>query len=224
MDADRRVLHTGAGTKLTREQKAGFVFVIICGFCALILGGQYLWTHMAAPFAVNYTGPKFLTGSEAEAEKIAEQRKQDSDTDTVNDYDELYIYKTSPYLADSDSDGLLDGAEIAAGQDPNCAKGASCASASNEDVLMDSGSAALDAQAAELAARQAQIDSALNDLYNKSPAEIRKLLVESGADQVQVDAMSDEEVSVMYQQILDQLQQSGEIDKLLPSTDATTTP
>lgn len=221
MDADRRGLQIGAGTRLTREQKAGFIFVIVCGFAALVLGGQYLWTHMAAPFAVNYTGPKFLTGSEQDAAKVAAERKLDSDADTVNDYDELYIYKTSPYLNDSDSDGLLDGSEIAAGQDPNCATGATCNSVANEDVVMSSNSAALDAQAAALAARQAEIEGALTDLYSKPVSEIRLLLVQSGADQASVDAMTDEEVNAMYQSVLAQLQQAGEIDKLLPPTENT---
>jgi hypothetical protein len=42
------------------------------------------------------------------------------------------------------------------------------------------------------------------------------MLIESGADQAQVEAMTDEEVSAMYQAILTQLQQQGEIDKLIP--------
>jgi hypothetical protein len=216
MDEGRRVLQTGAGTKLSREQKAGFIFVIVCGMFALILGGQYLWTHMAAPFAITYTGPKFSTGSEQDAAKIAEQRQADTDFDTVNDYDELYIYKTSPYLEDSDSDGLTDGAEISSGQDPNCATGSACASVGNEDVIVSSDDPALDAQSAALATRQAELNQALTDLYTLPVSEIRSMLIESGADQAQVEAMTDEEVSAMYQAILTQLQQQGEIDKLIP--------
>jgi hypothetical protein len=221
MDDDRRVLRTGAGTKLSREQKAGFIFVIVCGLTALVLGGQYLWTHMAEPFSISYTGPKFLTGSEEEAARIAEQRKLDSDFDTVNDYDELYIYKTSPYLADSDSDGLTDASEISAGQDPNCAPDAPCASMNNEDVVLSNGSAQLDQEAAALAAQQQALDAALTELYSLQPTEIRQLLIESGAAQAEVDAMTDEEVLVLYQGILQELEQQGEIDKLIPSTPAT---
>ncbi|MEK7183884.1 MAG: hypothetical protein AAB776_04610 [Patescibacteria group bacterium] len=225
MDDDRRVLRPGAGTELSREQKAGFVFVIVCGLCALVLGGQYLWTHMAAPFAVSYTGPRFVTGSEEEAAAIAEQRRADTDLDTINDYDELYIYKTSPYLEDSDSDGLADGAEISSGQDPNCATGAACASPANEDVLVSGGAEALDAEAAELAARQQALTQALTDLYTLPVSEVRALLVESGADAAQVTAMTDEEVATMYQGILAQLEQQGEIQKLIPpDLSGTTTP
>ncbi|MFZ2681575.1 MAG: thrombospondin type 3 repeat-containing protein [Patescibacteria group bacterium] len=216
MDDSRQVLHTEAGTKLSREQKAGFVFVIVCGFLALVLGGQYLWTHMAEPFAINYTGPRFLTGAEEEAAAMAEQRRADTDADTVSDYDELYIYKTSPYLADSDSDGITDGAEISAGQDPNCITGSDCASVANEDIQASSPSAALEAEGASLEERQQVLVEALTELYSLQPAEIRQMMLESGADPAEVEALSDEDVSAMYKQILSQLEQQGEIQKLIP--------
>src|SRR3989344_3458461 len=50
----------------------------------------------------------------------AELSVKDTDGDGLNDYDELYIYKTSPYLEDSDSDGVSDSAEIQKGTNPNC--------------------------------------------------------------------------------------------------------
>ena len=216
MDDDRQVLRTEAGTKLSREQKAGFVFVIVCGLCALVLGGQYLWTHMAGPFALSYTGPRFMTGAEEESAQIAEQRRSDTDADTVNDYDELYIYKTSPYLADSDSDGLTDGSEISAGQDPNCATGTQCESVYNEDLSVGANTAALDAQEADLAARQQALDQALNELYSMPINEIRQLLIDSGADAAQVEAMTDAQIEEMYQQVLLQIEQQGDIQKLIP--------
>lgn len=216
MDDGRQVLRTGAGTKLSREQKAGFVFVIVCGLSALVLGGQYLWTHMAAPFTVNYTGPRVQLGSEQDAAKIAEQKKVDTDGDTINDYDEMYIYKTSPYLADSDSDGLTDGAEIAASQDPNCAVGAACASGSTDTVVPATVSAGSDVEAADLANRQQALDQALRELQALSPADIRDVLVQSGAEKAKVDAMTDDQVTTMYQGLLAQLQQEGDLDQLVP--------
>ena len=44
----------------------------------------------------------------------------------MNDYVELYNSRTSPYLRDSDSDGIDDKAEIDQGTDPNCPKGQDC--------------------------------------------------------------------------------------------------
>jgi hypothetical protein len=43
---------------------------------------------------------------------------QDSDRDGVSDFDEVVIYKTDPYRADTDHDGYTDGAEIISGFDP----------------------------------------------------------------------------------------------------------
>ena len=53
-------------------------------------------------------------------------RSKDTDEDGVNDYEELNIYITSPYLADSDSDDLNDKQEIDNGTDPNCPTGKTC--------------------------------------------------------------------------------------------------
>lgn len=43
---------------------------------------------------------------------------QDSDNDGVSDYDEVTLFKTDPFSADSDSDGFTDGAEVLGGYDP----------------------------------------------------------------------------------------------------------
>ncbi len=56
-------------------------------------------------------------------EKILAERKgdeihNDSDKDGISDYDELNLYQTNPFSADSDGDGYIDGAEITLGYNP----------------------------------------------------------------------------------------------------------
>lgn len=57
-------------------------------------------------------------------EKIIKDRTgdavlKDSDGDGIVDYDEVTLYGTDPFVADSDNDGFTDGAEIAGGFNPN---------------------------------------------------------------------------------------------------------
>ena len=59
----------------------------------------------------------------------SDMKTKDTDADGLNDWDEIYVYKTSPYIADSDSDGYLDGYEIQAKTDPNCPHGQDCGAA-----------------------------------------------------------------------------------------------
>jgi len=50
---------------------------------------------------------------------LSEQAKQeDTDKDGLSDYDEAYVYHTSPYIQDSDSDAFSDQEETEAGSDP----------------------------------------------------------------------------------------------------------
>lgn len=60
---------------------------------------------------------------------VLQLQLQDSDLDGLDDYSELNVYGTSPYLEDTDSDGIWDKQEILNGQDPLCPQGQDCYSA-----------------------------------------------------------------------------------------------
>ncbi|MCX6743093.1 MAG: hypothetical protein NT116_02535, partial [Candidatus Parcubacteria bacterium] len=49
-----------------------------------------------------------------------------SDLDGLDDYSEIYIYGTNPYLEDTDNDNIWDKQEIINGTNPNCAEGTDC--------------------------------------------------------------------------------------------------
>jgi hypothetical protein len=51
-------------------------------------------------------------------ERTSENAILDSDKDGISDYDEVNIYTTNPFAADSDADGFIDGLEIMNGFDP----------------------------------------------------------------------------------------------------------
>lgn len=217
MQDDRLVVAERAEAPLSREQKAGLFFVIVCGLGALVFGVQYVWAHMAKPFTIEYNGARLVTGAEKESAEIAQQKASDTDGDQVSDYDELNIFKTSPYLADSDSDGRQDGEEISAGADPNCAEGKTCdnSSLSNSDAAAQTDAADFlkdDAAAAQAEAQRLQ--ASLDALKNIPVEQIRSLLINAGASEAELSAMSDEEVRTLYEQLLGELQTSGALQSL----------
>lgn len=53
------------------------------------------------------------------AERTAEKVVTDSDDDGISDFDEVNLYNTNPFSADTDNDGFTDGAEILSGYNPN---------------------------------------------------------------------------------------------------------
>jgi len=51
-------------------------------------------------------------------DRVGDEVFTDSDGDDISDYDEVNIYNTDPFSADSDNDGFTDGAEVLGGFDP----------------------------------------------------------------------------------------------------------
>lgn len=51
-------------------------------------------------------------------ERTKQKASADFDKDLISDYDEVRLYRTNPFVADSDNDGFLDGVEIQSGYDP----------------------------------------------------------------------------------------------------------
>lgn len=52
-------------------------------------------------------------------ERLGEALVKDSDKDDVSDYDELNLYHTNPFAADTDGDGYIDSVEIQLGYNPH---------------------------------------------------------------------------------------------------------
>lgn len=204
--------------KRTREETAGFVLVIVTGSLAVLLGGFYLARHVGQPFDVSYTGPEFFTTAQQQAREVEEQKTIDTDGDTISDYDELYVIRTSPYLSDTDGDGIDDLVELEAGTDPTCASNADCSSSTYVNPFAEAGNgeSGFDTLLPEEAVSPDDLsaEELLESVQQLSPAEIRDLLISSGADAAQVNQLSDEQILALYDSVLTDLEDSGQLDEL----------
>ncbi len=112
---------------LTKEQKTGFVLLLLFGVLSVALGFLQLRNTIYTPFVIRLKDKEApLVTFEDEASRL---QKIDTDQDGINDYRELEFFQTSPYLADTDSDGIDDKEEIDSGSDPLCPQGKICGSA-----------------------------------------------------------------------------------------------
>ncbi len=114
-------------------------------------------------------------------------RTQDSDSDGLTDYQELKVYGSSPFISDTDSDGIPDAVEVANGTDPNCPEDQNCFAGVVEGST----------QVTTANPQQEQINQIASD-----PDEIRKLLIESGIDPAIVNQTDDQSLQILAQEVL----------------------
>lgn len=206
---------------LTKEQKTGFVLLLLFGILAVVLGFLQMRNTIYGPiFAgdsqdfnpVNDGNPgvRFV---ESEATRL---QRIDTDQDGLNDFDEIEFYRTSRYLPDTDSDGILDGEEIKQGTDPTCAEGSVCAAADaiptveKESPFEGVGSELVNSVATPFeivtgATVQAQLPAGSLDLEQlaKDPEKIRDLLAATGqVTAKQLDSFTDEQLIVLVKELL----------------------
>lgn len=168
---------------LSKEQKIGFVLLSVFAILAIGLGMLQIRNTMYAPFALNNEIPAGIKDQINSPEAL---HFRDTDLDGLNDFDELYVYSTSPYLTDTDSDGIVDKMEIEQGKNPLCAEGVDCAGTLfNPGVILDSNASAT-IQVADPGAPPADFNAILSD-----PAQIRTILRNSGIEENILEKFSD---------------------------------
>jgi hypothetical protein len=152
-------------------------------------------------------------------------KAKDTDGDGLSDYDEINIYHTNPYLADSDGDGINDGQEIKNGTDPNCPTGQQCTNTTSsssspssfsnqnlENALNQPGISSTTqlstitetTTATDNTGLTAEEKSALKTILGSSndPATFRNFLLQNGADKTYVDSLSDQDLQNAINEIL----------------------
>lgn len=199
----------------SKEQKLGFALVIGVGFLAFVMGGFYIGAHLTDAFDIEYDGPAIMTVEQQQAKALLDLQTSDTDGDSFSDYEELYLYRTSPYLTDTDGDGTDDATEVAQGTDPNCAPGAACSSVEN-DAFGSSGTV-VTPQFETPGGEVLQENLDLLDAFTEdvSAEDVRQFLIEGGISEEQVNALSDDEVIQLYESVIVDLNNSGELESLV---------
>ncbi len=119
----------------------------------------------------------------------------DTDKDGLSDLEEKTVYQTSAYVADSDSDGVDDGLEIARGENPLCPIGQTCVKGSTAGNFGQE-----NAVFSTLGSAQTNAQNSAQSLSTTKlkPEEIRKMLVDAGADAQALAKVPDDQLQKIY--------------------------
>lgn len=195
---------------LTREQKIGFLLLVVFAFLTIGLGALQIRNTFLAPFALSSQVPATIKDDVNAPEAL---RLRDTDHDALSDFDELYVYGTSPYLYDTFGYGMSDKEVLAKGL-PLCPKGQECNSQAVSGVALPSASQS--STAAILSAGDAELNNPPPDLAQilQSPAQIRAMLHDAGVQDDVLKKVSDADLMKMVQETMSSSSVMDEIKAL----------
>lgn len=156
-----------------------------------------------------------------------ELKAKDTDSDGLNDFDELNLYKTSPYLADTDSDTFSDKKEIESGNNPTCPEGQVCNVSTTSQPTQqasDFNNPALEnllnqstgvnttntitpttpPATGTTSTLTTEEKAALKKTFgqNADPKSLRQLLLQTGMEKKTLDALSDEQIVAAFNEMI----------------------
>ncbi len=222
-----RVMDVPASTKprsgLSPEQKAAFVLLLFLGLAGVFFGFQSFGANLRRPFEeqIARAPAGYLTLEEQEAEEMAALKTRDSDGDGLTDYDEQFVYKTSAYLQDSDSDGFDDKTEIFSGNDPNCPVGKTCGGVASPEAPAETnllGNLGAPSASPPLLSSGAtfQTEQDIADFLLALPVEqIREFLKQTGIPEADLGKLSDDELKQLFADAVDAALKEGKLKSIL---------
>ncbi|MDP3965007.1 MAG: hypothetical protein Q8Q20_05150 [bacterium] len=196
------------------------LFIVVVGIGGLVLGFLQLRSHISGPFN---SVTESSSGQTLAQDDLLELRDLDTDRDTLSDFDELYLYDTSPYLADSDSDGSSDAQEIETGEDPNCPRGQVCRSVPADTNQELANIFNINTDALNL---NANANTNTTAPANPSPEEVplsvlRTTLIGAGVPEDTINNLDDETLRALYGEALAQ-ESSGSNQNASPASNINT--
>jgi len=165
-----------------------FGFLVVLTVVGLVFSVSHWFNALKLPFAQTTDLKELLnlnTGlsvKNSEAQNLLDMQNKDTDLDGLSDYEEFYLYKTSPYLPDTDSDGYSDFEEVKNNQDPNCPSGQDCGNSFSPSTT--------------------SADVLSNLPTNLSADQLRAMLVQGGMTAEQANAIDDATLQQLYQETL----------------------
>ncbi len=174
------------------------ISIVALGLGAIGFGGYQVKSSISYRSAATAATSTAVALDYATQPDLLGQRTKDTDNDGLSDYDELYVYGTSAYLTDSDSDGVDDKTELVKNTDPNCSYRESCFFDVPDDLLVSQSDVNFTSPAAQ-----------------KSAQELRTFLTTSGVSAEDLATLNDADLAAAYQQALQQAQtvaDSGNVD------------
>lgn len=199
--------------RLNKEQKVGLIFLLSFAILAVAFGVLQIRANLYRPFALNNSIPPFIQ-EELNSEEALYYR--DTDFDGLNDFDELYVYTTSPYLEDTDSDGVMDKDEIESGRNPLCDEEKNCFIndvSTNPSAFPDK---------PDMSEYDAEAPDTMDEFLN-NPEVLRELLLGAGLSEDVVSQISNEDLVTMTQEIFSSstlMQEISENPSALPTDNA----
>ena len=189
------------GNKLDKNQKLALAGLTLFAVTLVAVWFLKISNEISGPLAFR-PSPSDIAASTSDQTEEYKLQHQDTDGDGLSDWDEINIYHTSPYLADSDSDGIPDGVEVKNGTNPNCPEGHDCGAAS---AIVASGTIPAVGQPAGKSGGLAS--SSQGDLINllsgvSDAATLRKLLIQGGVDKASLDKIPDADLVKKYQEMI----------------------
>ena len=198
------------------QARANRVGAWVVLFVGVVGAGLGIWFTYAQIANSSKTTSDFKTLDQIDQEKLDALKTQDTDNDGLSDYDETYVYKTSPYLADSDSDGISDKQELVNGTNPNCPEGQNCGPLGNGGLMPLSAetdtSSDLSASPADISSSATTTDAdaaAVQSMLNPTPDQVRQLLINAGVSASDLAGIDDTTLLQLYHDSLNEAQTQG---------------
>lgn len=180
--------------KTSTQFRVAFAMVIVISIATAALGAVQISRTLKAPFQARVASKQESTSEE---ERKQELKSLDTDYDGLSDYDETYLYTTSPFIEDSDSDGEKDGDEVKGGDDPNCPKDRNCftsieVGATSTPILDPLGA-------------QPQLFGGGSLGLNLEPTLLRQELEKLGVPKMLLDKLKDDDLQKLYSETLQEV-------------------